>query len=256
LGDAGRLEIKSNMIKITNNGGVTATTTIGQGGDINITSNNIFLRNGIISTTAGQQDTDGDGGNININTNILVLAENSSITANAFKGRGGNILINARGLIFSPNSQITASSQFGLNGDVEISGFYVDPNGIESVPKGLAQSPKVASVCQGQSDVAGSEFVITGVDRLPLSPNDVPPIKPTWQDNFISGEVNNSSEEPKLQKQATQIVEAQGWVQDSYGNVTLTAEANSATPYAASFASLCSEENVSKKSTITTDAQQ
>ncbi|MEH1867456.1 MAG: filamentous hemagglutinin N-terminal domain-containing protein [Nostoc sp.] len=255
LSDAGRLEIKSNTINITNSGGVTATTTAGQGGDINITSNNIFIRNGIISTTAGQQGTNGDGGNININTNILVLAENSSITANAFKGRGGNILINARGLFFSPNSKITASSQFGLNGDVQINGFYVDPNGIESVPEGLAQSPKVASACQGQSDVAESEFVMSGVDRLPLSPNDVPPIKPTWQDNFVSSQVNNNSEEPKLQKQSTQIVEAQGWVQDSYGNVTLTAEANSATPYAASFASLCSEENVSK-STITTHAQQ
>lgn len=256
LGDAGRLEIKSNTINITNNGGVTATTTVGQGGDINITSNNIFLRNGIISTTAGQQDTDGDGGNININTNILVLAENSSITANAFKGRGGNILINARGLFFSPNSQITASSQFGLNGDVQINGFYVDPNGIESVPFGLAETPKVASVCQGQSDVARSEFVMTGVDRLPLAPNDVPPIKPTWQDNFVSGQVNNNSEEATVQtNQATQIVEAQGWVQDSYGNVTLTAEANSATPYAVSSASLCSEENV-LKNTLTTHAQQ
>lgn len=255
LGDAGRLEIKANTINITNNGGVTATTAVGQGGDINITSNNIFLRNGIISTTAGQQDTDGDGGNINLNTNILVLAENSSITANAFKGRGGNILINARGLFFSPNSQITASSQFGLNGDIKINSFYVDPNGISSVPERLAETPKVASVCQGQSDVARSEFVMTGVDRLPLSPNDVPPIKPTWQDNFVSNQVNNNSEEPKLEKQATQIVEAQGWVQDSYGNVILTAEANSATPYATSFASLCSEENVSK-STITTHAQQ
>ncbi|MHC5598564.1 MAG: two-partner secretion domain-containing protein [Nostoc sp.] len=255
LGDAGRLEIKANTINITSNGGVTATTAVGQGGDINITSNNIFLRNGIISTTAGQQDTDGDGGNINLNTNILVLAENSSITANAFKGRGGNILINARGLFFSPNSQITASSQFGLNGDIKINSFYVDPNGISSVPERLAETPKVASVCQGQSDVARSEFVMTGVDRLPLSPNDVPPIKPTWQDNFVSNQVNNNSEEPKLEKQATQIVEAQGWVQDSYGNVTLTAEANSATPYATSFASLCSEENVSK-STITTHAQQ
>ncbi|WP_375513243.1 hypothetical protein [uncultured Nostoc sp.] len=102
--------------------------------------------------------------------------------------------------------------------------------------------------------MARSEFVMTGVDRLPLSPNDVPPMKPTWQDNFVSSQVNNNSEEPKLEKQATQIVEAQGWVQDSYGNVTLTAEANSAMPYAVSFASLCSEENVSKN-TITIHAQ-
>ena len=242
LGDAGKLEIKSNTINITNNGGVTATTTVGQGGDITINSNNIFLRNGIISTTAGQQDRDGDGGNININTNILVLAENSSITANAFKGRGGNILINARGLFLPLNSKIIASSQFGLDGNVKINGFYIDPSGIKLPPKVLTETPKIASVCQGQSDVAGSEFIITGVDRLPLGPNDVPHIKPTWQDNFVSSETIDNSEQPKLPEKSTEIVEAQGWVQDSSGNVTLTAEANSVTPYVEPSTNLCSEE--------------
>lgn len=242
LGNAGKLEIKSNTINITNNGGVTATTTVGQGGDINITSNNVFLRRGIISTTAGQQGTNGDGGNININTNILVLAEKSSITANAFKGRGGNVLINARGLFLPLNSKIIASSQFGLDGEVQVNGFYLDSSGIKLPPKVLTETPKIASVCQGQSDVAGSEFIITGVDRLPLSPNDVPRIKPTWQDNFISSETIDNSEQPKLAEKSTEIVEAQGWVQDSYGNVTLTAEANSVTPYVGASANLCSEE--------------
>ena len=253
-GNAGVININADTIHISNLSGITATTAVGQGGDIDVTSKFVRLDNSIISATAGQQGTNGDGGNININTNILVLADNSSITANAFKGRGGNILINARGLFLPLNSKIIASSQFGLDGNVKINGFYIDPSGIKLPPKVLTETPKIASVCPGQSDVAGSEFIITGVDRLPLSPNDVPPIKPTWQDNFVSSQVNNNSEEPKLEKQATQIVEAQGWVQDSYGNVTLTAEANSATPYAVSFASLCSEENVSKN-TITIHAQ-
>lgn len=256
LGDAGRLQIHANEINITNSAGITATTAAGKGGDINITSNNLFLRNGIISTTAGQQGTNSDGGNININTNILVLAEKSSITANAFKGLGGNILINARGLFLPFNSQIIASSKFGLDGKVQINGFYLDPSSIKFAPKGFTETPKIASVCQRQSDVARSEFIITGVDRLPLTPNDVPRIKPTWQDDFISSEIIENSKQPKLiTEKTTEIIEAQGWVQDSYGNVTLTAEANLVTPYVAPSANLCSEETRVSKNTLTNNVE-
>lgn len=241
-GNAGVININADTIHISNSGGITATTAAGQGGDIDITSKFVRLNNGIISATAGQQGTNGDGGNININTNILLLTDNSSITANAFKGRGGNILINARGLFLPLNSKIIASSQFGLDGEVQVNGFYLDSSGIKLPPKVLTETPKIASVCQGKSDVAGSEFIITGVDRLPLSPNDVPRIKPTWQDNFISSETIDNSEQPKLAEKSREIVEAQGWVQDSYGNVTLTAEANSVTPYVGASANLCSEE--------------
>jgi large exoprotein involved in heme utilization and adhesion len=241
-GNAGVININADTIHISNSGGITATTAAGQGGDIDITSKFVRLNNGIISATAGQQGTNGDGGNININTNILVLTDNSSITANAFKGRGGNILINARGLFLPLNSKIIASSQFGLDGEVQVNGFYLDSSGIKLPPKVLTETPKITSVCQGQSDLVGSEFIITGVDRLPLSPNDVPRIKPTWQDNFISSETIDNSEQPKLPEKSTEIVEAQGWVQDSYGNVILTAEANSVTPYVEPSANLCSEE--------------
>jgi filamentous hemagglutinin family protein len=47
-GNAGIININADAIHISNSGGITATTAVGQGGDINITSNNIFLRSGII----------------------------------------------------------------------------------------------------------------------------------------------------------------------------------------------------------------
>ncbi len=255
-GDAGKLQINANTINITNKGGITATTAVGQGGDIDINSKILQLNNGNISATAGQQGTNGDGGNITIDTAALFSLGSSAITANAFGGRGGNIWINADGFFFSDDSRVEVSSQLGLNGTVQINGFPFDPGGATTASNTVTEIPEIASACQGQSGVAESEFIITGVDRLPLSPNDVPPIKPTWQDNFVSVQVNNNSEEPKLiTKKPIQNIEAQGWIKDSYGNIVLTAEANSGTPYAALSANLCSEENVSKN-TFTIDTQQ
>lgn len=274
-GSAGNVDIDANIISLENNSSISAATALGDGGNISLHSNHVqLIGNSNISASASNPQIaygflginfpyslaptgTGTGGNITINTTTLAALKNSHITANAFKGQGGNIQINGKLLIRSPDSNFTASSELGIDGTVELNFLSRNPVSAQSEPEGISEDhPQIASSCQGQSGVAASELVISGIDRLPLSPNDVPPIKATWQDNFVSGQINNNLEELKSQtKQTTQIVEAQGWVQDSYGNVTLTAEANSATPYAASSASLCSEENGSKN-TVTAHAQQ
>ncbi|WP_196517494.1 two-partner secretion domain-containing protein [Nostoc sp. WHI] len=104
-GDAGKININANNIEIANEGGVTATTAVGQGGDINLNSQNIQLNNGIISATAGTNGTNANGGNINIETGTLVSQRDSSITANAFEGRGGNIKIDSQGIFLSADSK-------------------------------------------------------------------------------------------------------------------------------------------------------
>jgi len=251
-GNAGTLQINADRISINNAGGITATTAIGKGGDIDINSKIVQLNDSAISATAGQQGTNGDGGNVNINADIIVGTENSRITANAFKGRGGNVTINTKGLFFSPDSIITASSQFGANGTVQINGLLVNPIAGVLVPQTVAEPPEIASVCEFGSGAVASILVNSGVDRLPLSPNDVPSVKPTWQDNFSSSETINNLEKPELlTKQATEIVEAQNLVMDSKGNLMLTVEASSVTPYVASSASLCSEETKVSKNTVT-----
>ncbi|MBD6620965.1 hypothetical protein FNW02_35870 [Komarekiella sp. 'clone 1'] len=268
-GSAGNVDIDANIVSLKNNSSISAATALSDGGNIFIRANNVQLFDSIISASASNpeaayrllgidvtynlaQTGAGIGGEVTINTKTLFSLGNSAITANAFKGRGGNIWINADAYFFSGDSQVEANSQLGINGAVQINGLAIDPSGATTAPNTVTEIPEIASACQGQSGVAESEFIITGVDRLPLSPNDVPPIKPTWQDNFVSGQVNNNSEEPKLiTKKPIQNVEAQGWMEDSYGNVILTAEANSGTPYAALSANLCSEENVSKSTVIT-----
>ncbi|MBW4566039.1 MAG: filamentous hemagglutinin N-terminal domain-containing protein [Mojavia pulchra JT2-VF2] len=243
-GNAGTVYINANTVNITNNGGITATTAVGQGGDIDINSKFVLLNNGIISATAGQQGSNGDGGNITLDTDILFSLGNSVITANAFEGSGGNIQINVRdGFFFSRNSLVQSSSQFGLNGQVKINGFPLDSHAIKAAPEAIHASPEITSNCHEHSGFEETELIITGVDRLPLSPTDVPPIKPTWQDNFPLDQTINNLEEPKLiTKEPIQHIEAQGWIKDSYGNIILTAEANSGISYAPLSASLCSEE--------------
>jgi filamentous hemagglutinin family protein len=247
-GNAGKLEIIAKDINIKNNGSVNATTAIGQGGDIDIDSENLLLRNSSISTTAGQQGTNGDGGNIAIDTKILFSLGNSSITANAFTGKGGNILINTDWFFSSLNSQFEASSQFGINGQVEINGFYFYPNSIKAAPEAIREIPKIASLCQSRSGIGISKFVVTGIDSLLPSPNDLPSNNPIWQDNFTSVQVNSSSEELKsIVQETTPIIEAQALISKSDGTVVLTAKSDQVTADAALFASLCSAENKPSK---------
>lgn len=232
LGDAGKLEINANQINITNNGGITATSAVGQGGEIEINSNALQLHGGIISATAGQQGTNGDGGDVNINTNILTASKNSSITANAFEGRGGNIQINARGLFLSPDSFITTSSQLGVDGTVQINSFNVNPAGIKAAPEIVTETPNMVSGCAAQSGT-GSDILIVASNSPPPKFDEHLDSQPIWQKNSVSSKSDELSSKLQLSiiKETTEIVEAQSWIIDSRGNVELVAIApNQATP--------------------------
>jgi filamentous hemagglutinin family protein len=249
-GNGGVVNIESNTANIKDGAIVTAAAR--QGGNIAFKARNIQLNNATISANAGQQDSgNGNGGNVDIRADILLNLQSSVITANAYAGKGGNINIFAPIFLVSRDSRLEASSQLGIDGEIKINSSLTNFNFTQLAPQIVAETPKIASYCQGQSDVTRSEFIITGVDKLPPSPNEVPSIKPTWQDKFASSETINNLEQPKLStKEAAQIVEAQGWVRDSSGNVILTAEANSAIPYAVSSANLCSEEDINTTASI------
>lgn len=120
LGDGGNLVIQAPSLFL-NQSDISGSTQVGNGGNINITSNIIRLLNSEISAAAGGT---GNGGNISLDTNFLILLDNSSITANAFEGNGGNINITSQGLFVSPDSSITASSQFGIDGEVNINANF------------------------------------------------------------------------------------------------------------------------------------
>ncbi len=248
-GNAGIININADTINISNNGGLTATTAVGQGGNIAVNSKYVQLNDASISATAGQQGTNGDGGNIIINTDILVAIKNSSITANAFEGQGGNIRIDTKGLFLSPDSKITASSRFGLNGTIQINSLFSNPVQAKAEPEAIRATLEIASVCQSRSGGGKNKFVVTGIDNLLPSPNDLPSNSPIWQDNSLSGlAANNSSGELKfIAQEATPIIEAQALIKKSDGTVVLTAKSDQVIADAALFASLCSAEINSSK---------
>jgi filamentous hemagglutinin family protein len=242
-GDAGTLQVNANRISVASSGAITATTAVGQGGDIDINSNFLQLRDATISATAGQQGSDGDGGNVTINTKNLFSLGDSSITANAFEGRGGNIKIDTKGLFLSANSQFTASSERGVNGTVEVN-FLIGNNVQPKIELEAVQTDtKIASVCQGRSDTIASTFVVSGHDGLFPSPSNLLSQNPIWQDNSLLDQSDNDLGKLKSRDQEpTQILEAQAVVQESDGRIFLTTNSGSVSANSASSANPCADE--------------
>lgn len=235
-GNAGDLEVTANSIELDNRGKLTATSESGEGGDIKLQELDLLLLrdNSEISTTAGSATGGtGNGGNITINTDVLVGLEDSDITANAFEGKGGNIKITTQGLFLSPDSDITASSEEGIDGVVEINRPEAEPSsGLVTLPTELVDvSRLIAQGCAaGGGNVArgASQFVATGRGGLPPTPTEALRSDTVLADlgTPVQGEARASAASPNLtNSQPTPIVEAQGWVIGSKGEVVLTAQA-------------------------------
>lgn len=232
-GTSGDLQVIANSIFLTNQANLSAKTTSGEGGNIRLqVADTVLLRkkSNIETSAAGT----GNGGNITINAGNFVLAilpENSDIAATAIQGRGGNIFVTAQGvfgfslperLVRTPESDISAASQLGINGTREIKTRDVQP--VPPLPK--FAPPPLQQGCQviGEEQT-GNTFVITGRGGLPPNPSE-PLRNQAIADNWVT----NPSEVEKRSPQG-QLVEAQGWVYNSQGQVVLTAQASTVTPY-------------------------
>ena len=232
-GKGGILNINANSILLNSKGKITASTQSGGGGNIDLQlKNGLILRNqSLISAEAGGT---GNGGNININSPVIAGVENSDIIANALEGNGGNININTSGLFglqfrdeLTSSSDIAASSQFGVNGTVEINNPVIDPSSsLTQLPSDVIDSSqKIASGCSANQ---GNSFTVVGKGGLAANPEDVVAEVNVWRDLrdlsiFNNGkkrsiQVNNDS--PR------KIVEATGWIVDSYGNIEFVAQSS------------------------------
>ncbi|WP_414754676.1 filamentous hemagglutinin N-terminal domain-containing protein [Anabaena sp. CCY 9910] len=234
----------------------------GDGGDINITTLNLWLRRqSRISTTAGAEGLGGNGGSIRINAKggfiVAVPSEDSNIVANAFGGNGGKINISANRTLgfqnrgkLSPNelnaiitngtSEISASSDYGEDGEVAIETLSIDPSqGLVELPTQLVDPSRlIAQGCGSPNNRVAkgqSEFVITGRGGLPPSPDDIlkPGImSPEWVVNNTRNYSNNSEnitvKEMDLKQLSSNtsnpLVEAVGMVHNADGDVVLTTQ--------------------------------
>ncbi len=246
-GNAGDIIINTKRLTVTDRAVIEATTTIGDGGNIQLRAGEyILLRRGaLISTTAGTLGAGGNGGNMTIASPfvVAVLGENSDIRANAFTGRGGNIAIAAQGIYglkfqprVTPFSDITASSQFGVSGSVTLNTPDVDPSkGLSPLSTVLVEpTDQIVVGCVPRGlDATGNEneFVVTGPGGLPETPDqsfvgDRPLVDLAMEPGPEGQQAIVPSEAPKLPEQG--MVEAHGWVKNTDGTISLVVAANPA----------------------------
>jgi large exoprotein involved in heme utilization and adhesion len=246
-GGAGNLRITTPFLQVSDRAIVTASTIFGEGGNIIIQAETVLLRRqGQIIGDADPSanafprpditiPSTANGGNLVMNTDNLLLAENSSITANAVRGQGGNIQIQTRSFFLLSGSQITASSEFGVNGVIAIDQLDVNPQPEAAQLPTTFDAPTLAQGCDAGGNQTGS-FVNTGRGGVPHNPTD--PIIPDtlWQDWQPPIRRAERNVEPDKQSEsapsaaASALVEAQGWIKLPDGTVVLTAQAAIATP--------------------------
>ena len=249
---AGTITLNTNFLKI-DNVSINAKNASGNGGNIEITTQDLILRNNSeISTSAGSPNTPGNGGKININAEngyvIAVPTENSDIIANAFGGNGGKINISAirvlgfesRGKLNTEQlqairtngtSDISASSDVGTQGNVVIQTLGIDPSqGLVAVPIDLVDpSGLIAQGCNSSNNNVAqgqSEFVITGRGGIPPSPDDV-----LTTEGLPAKWVTREKGDREISYQRiipaiaiTPLVEAQGMVRNENGDIVLVAQ--------------------------------
>ncbi|WP_392532558.1 filamentous hemagglutinin N-terminal domain-containing protein [Nostoc sp. C117] len=155
-----------------------------------------------------------------------------------------------------PTNDITAFSQqnSSLNGIVQINSPDTDPSqGLVQLPVNLVDaSQQIVADCNSGGKIGRSSFIATGRGGIVADPTQTligdDGVLADWI--ALSPESNNRADgihkkvlvqaqrqtEEKLHKvhdvnEATQIVEAQGWVIDANGNVVLVAQVPTATPH-------------------------
>ena len=249
-GAAGDLEVNANLIRLYNQGTLSAATVAGSQGNIKLRAAAIVLQdNSRITTNTGNND----GGNIEINTTALVALDNSDITANAQKGRGGRVTITAQGIFgtefrdrLTPESDITATSDLGpeFSGIVQINIQGLDPSrGLVELPINFTDS--TTQITTGCAADRGNSFTVTGRGGLPEDPTQNLLGRSVWQDlrplegSGVTGEggvtgkmpvvrTNEPGRIPQLPTPKTPLpiplVEATGWAINAQGQVELVAD--------------------------------
>jgi filamentous hemagglutinin family protein len=239
-GSAGSLFVEANQIYLDNRGRIRADTS-GGGGDINLRSPLIVLRNGSNITT-NARGINIPGGNISIDTDNLVAVpeENSDITANSEDFRGGNVTVRANGIFgiefreqLTPLSDITATGV--SEGTVNIITPGIDPStGLAELPTDVVDAADaIATACR---EVQYSSFVVTGRGGLPPTPQQALGDDPRWRDWRTPTPVGVSRQpsapgnailppSANLPSSKSALVEATGWVFTADGKVILTASA-------------------------------
>jgi len=124
-GIAGNLSIRADRLIVQDGASATVSSPNGQAGSLNVTANDIRLNRGFLTAETGLSQADG-AAEINLqNVELLVMEDNSQISAEAFESAdGGNVTIDAEDgfLIALPDqdSNIIARADRGNGGNISI----------------------------------------------------------------------------------------------------------------------------------------
>ncbi|WP_373525984.1 beta strand repeat-containing protein [Nostoc sp.] len=232
-GKAGDININSGSTTLDNQGFIAAITNSDDGGNINLTVNDLLLLRGdsVISTTAGRAQSGGNGGNIKIKSKFIVAIpkENSDISANAFTGTGGNVEINSQGVFGiekrpkpTEKSDITASSELGVSGvvNINVSDTSSIQNSFTELSPVIDTNALIANSCISRGTKRQeNSFTITGSGALTTNrPGDV------LVSNYTTGEVRSVETSSRPWKKGDPIIEPQGLYQLNNGQLLLSRE--------------------------------
>jgi filamentous hemagglutinin family protein len=188
-GNAGNLSIQAHNMNLTAGGTINTSTKNAGGGYIALTTpNQLYLREGEITTSVGGT---GDGGNIIIENPVFVILNQGKIRAQADAGHGGDIHIKSGQFLLSNNSVVSASSRLGLDGYIEID----SPD--ENVAKGMLTlssetvdaSTMTKKPCEAMSYEEyenRSSFDSYPIAGSPTSPFDLQPSRLSFQSTKIA----------------------------------------------------------------------
>jgi filamentous hemagglutinin family protein len=224
-GDAGTLSINADQLSI-NNASILATTASGNGGNTLLQSKLLLMKDGTISSSSLG---DGLGGNIKINADLFVSFGKSIISANAQNAKGGNITFNTEGFFPSPDTKITATSALGAQADgtVTFNNPDIDLSVAALKVEPEITKPEISSICKPKSADSYSEFIITGEGGLPTGAADPLASTTGWHDP--SGRSEQPNDAAVQTPEIVQVDDAQGWVINPDGTMSLVAYANQPT---------------------------
>ncbi|MCM0591554.1 MAG: filamentous hemagglutinin N-terminal domain-containing protein [Gloeotrichia echinulata DEX184] len=236
--------------QITTNAGTAQAP--GDGGNITINAPNGF----IIAEPLGNNDITanafyGSGGKITINANqIFGFVVRTRADLERLLGTQDPDKLKPSNL---PSSDITAFSQQNpsLNGTIQINTPDVDPSkGLVEIRENVVDiSQQILPICRSLGKLYMGSFVITGRGGIAAGPSEpltADAVLADWitlEGENRAGDINdkvaiqqpskieNTSPKNNSVNPPTEIVEAQGWVLDSNGNVVLVTQAATVTPH-------------------------
>ncbi|MEA5537357.1 filamentous hemagglutinin N-terminal domain-containing protein [Crocosphaera sp. XPORK-15E] len=189
-GNAGNLSIKAELIHL-NSGNITAEASLGVGGNILITSNQleafnhsqisgltqgfspagtIIIQSPLINLNQSQilaTTESGEGGNLVVESQDFRLFNTRvSTTANQL-GDGGNINIQSKVALISYDSLISAASQLGIDGEINIDAEIFQMQDITTLPLNFSGQSLLANSCLTEETKNLARLTIIGPGGLP-----------------------------------------------------------------------------------------